>query len=114
MKDNKINHYCCICGTGYTSCDYCNDVKSYTPWRALTESIDHYKIYMIICDYRDNKISKQEARKMLSNIDISGWKDFKEGTKGLIAEILKKDVVESIELNKKTKSKKSNKDAKNE
>jgi hypothetical protein len=84
---SKINHYCCVCGIGYNSCDHCNGVKSYTPWRILTDSIDHYKIYIIVCDYRDKKITKDKAKEMLSHVDITGWETFKEGTKNLIAEI---------------------------
>ena len=90
MKD--INSYCVICGEGYHCCISCDDQKTMS-WRLITDSMNHFKVYMILCDYRDKKINKENAKKLLSQTDISGWENFKEGTKGLIKEILAEDKV---------------------
>lgn len=89
MKD--INSYCVICGEGYHCCISCDDQKT-TSWRLITDTMNHFKIYMILCDYRDKKITKEDAKKLLNQTDISGWKNFKDGTKSLIEEILAEKV----------------------
>ena len=88
---NKINHWCIICGKGYHACDSCDPVKSFTPWRTIADTIDHYKIYMIIKQYNSKMITKTEAKNMLTNIDLTGIKTFKDNVKTTLNEILKED-----------------------
>ena len=99
---NKINHWCIICGKGYHACDSCDSVKSFTPWRTLADTADHYKIYMVIKQYNANVIIKEEAKAMLANIDLTGMKDFKESVKKVLDEILKEDVPVRKSSKKKT------------
>ena len=47
----EINHWCVVCGKGYHACDSCNETKSFTPWRALTDSIEHFKIFTVLKDF---------------------------------------------------------------
>ena len=98
---NKINHWCIICGTGYHACDSCDSMKSFTPWRAIADTVDHYKIYVIIKQYKSNLITKEEARNMLLNIDLTGMENFKESVKNRLNEILK----EEIPIRKQSKKK---------
>ena len=67
----EINHWCVVCGKGYHACDSCNETKSFTPWRSLTDTIEHFKLFTILKDYNNKLIDKKEAKKMLSNIDLS-------------------------------------------
>lgn len=90
---NEINHWCVVCGVGYNSCDSCLNEKSFTPWRSITDSISHYKIFMILQDYNNKIISKIEAKAKLTLVDISGWENFKDGSKRLIEEILNEDII---------------------
>ena len=87
MNNEKVNHYCAICGNGYWCCISCED-KNIVSWRYLTDTIDHFKIYTVLCDYRDCNITKQEAKKLLYSIRIDGWENFKDSAKNLISEIL--------------------------
>ena len=80
----KINHWCIICGKGYHACDSCDEIQSFTPWRKLACSPEHYKLYILI--------TKEEVKSMLVNIDLTGMKDFKESTKKVLDEILKEDI----------------------
>lgn len=91
MQD--INHWCVVCGKGYHACDSCLEEKTFKPWRTLTDSIDHYKIFMILRDYDNKLISKTEAKKMLENVNIDGWQDFKESSKKVMSEIMKAEKV---------------------
>ena len=90
---NKINHWCIICGKGYHACDSCDSVKSFTPWRAIADTVGHYQIYMIIKQYNSKLITKSEARAMLKNLDLTDMESFKDSVKTTLSEILKEDVL---------------------
>lgn len=92
---NEINHYCIICGKGYHACNSCNEIKTFTPWRALTDTIEHFQLYMVLQDYIDKKITKAEARKELSNFDLSEKDTFKDSAKNAINEILNTKAVKA-------------------
>ncbi len=83
----EINHWCVICGNGYHACDTCNEIKKITPWKKLTDTIEHYKIFTVLKDYNNKVINKREAKKMLSGIDLSGRENFKESAKNLLNDI---------------------------
>lgn len=85
----KINHWCIVCGRGYHACDACENTKNYTPWRSLTDSAEHFKIFTILRDYSDKRISRDEARKLLSGMDLSHSDTFKDSAKKVLDEILK-------------------------
>lgn len=87
----EINHYCIICGKGYHACDSCAEVKTFQPWRVLTDSSEHWKIYMTIKDFNDGIISKDEAAKQLQNCDLTGRERFKPSAKASIDKILSDD-----------------------
>ena len=61
----KNNMTCAICGNKYTSCIVCDNVKTYKPWRTITDTIGCYKIYMAIHDYNNGSISKIKAKELL-------------------------------------------------
>lgn len=115
MKDNQdINHYCIVCGTGYHACDSCSEVKQFKPWRVLTDTIEHFKIYMTLNSYNNKKISKQEAQEELKSLNLVGWESFKESSKKVIRELLESENTNAPEINNtksnisaKTKSKKN-------
>lgn len=101
FMSKEINHWCVVCGKGYHACDSCNETKSFTPWRTLTDSIEHFKIFTILKDYNNKIINKKEAKKMLSNIDLSDKASFKESSRKLLDEILKEDIVDRKATRKK-------------
>ena len=90
----EINHWCVVCGKGYHACDSCNETKSFTPWRSLTDSIEHFKIFTVLKDYNNNLIDKKVAKEMLSNVDLSDKDSFKDSSKKLLDDIFKEDIVE--------------------
>ena len=105
-----INHHCIICGKGYHSCDSCNEIKSFTPWRTLTDTIEHFQLYNVLQDYVTKRITKFEARKELDKFNLSDKDSFTESAKNCIDEILKvklykdsKETNTKSVLNKNTK-----------
>ena len=88
MEDGKkINHYCVVCGVGYHACDSCVKEKTFTPWRTLTDTIEHFKIFMVLKDYNNKMIDRDQAKNLLSNVDLSGKENFKDSIKRLLADI---------------------------
>ena len=100
----EINHWCVLCVKGYHACDSCQDVRLFTPWRALTDSIDHFKIFMTLKDYNNGFVSKDEAREFLSQVNISDKDTYKESSRRLINEILRDDNSSRKNSKKKTES----------
>ena len=87
MAENNINAYCSICGEGYHICNSCLDQKSLKPWRTITDTIDHYKIYMAIHGYTLSK-NKEIAKQELQKCDLSGLEKFKPEIRAVIKEIM--------------------------
>lgn len=88
----KINHWCVLCGTGYHSCDLCNSSTAFTPWRALTDTLEHFKIFMILKDYNNRQIDRKNARELLSAFDLSGRENYKDSAKSVLADIFQDGV----------------------
>lgn len=61
-----LNSTCDICGKKYHTCITCKSVKTFKPWRTITDTIECYKIYMIIHDYTNNAITREKAKEELS------------------------------------------------
>lgn len=102
----EINHWCVVCGKGYHACDTCREIKSFAPWRTLTDTSEHYRVFLILKQFNNKLISKNEAREMLSNVDLTGREDFKESAKNVLDEIFKEEpVVHKSSKNNPTKPK---------
>lgn len=100
----KINHWCAVCGKGYHACDSCDSAKSFTPWRKFTCTIEHFQLFMILREFNNGSIPKEEARSLIGNFDLSEKDTFKEGARVVIEAILKDD-----EVVRKTTKKKATK-----
>lgn len=87
MTKNNINAYCSICGRGYHVCSSCLSQKTFKPWRAITDSMEHYKIYLAIHGYTISG-DKEKAKTELQNCDLNGSEDFKPNIKAVIKEIM--------------------------
>lgn len=83
----KINAYCDICGKGYHLCRTCQDVTSFTPWRVITDTAEHYKIFLILSEYTKTK-DKNATKEALSLCDLSELESFRESIKKTIKEIM--------------------------
>lgn len=84
---NKPNSTCCICGNDYYCCQDNQEIKSFTPWKRITCSLEHYKIFLILRDYTNQMISKEVAKEKLSKCNLSDVKHFAENIRYTINEI---------------------------
>lgn len=106
MAKEKINHWCVICGTGYHACDSCESIKSFKPWRTITDTSRCYQIYLVIKQYNSGVVDKQGARCMLENIgvQIDDIKGYKADVKATLTEIFKEDKFVKTESKKTDKT----------
>ena len=88
-QKQKYTHKCIVCGLEYRSCDNCQRIKSYTPWRALCDSWDHYQIYLLIRTFQENLDSKENIQAQLEKLGVTpgSYSDWPEGTQRLLDEI---------------------------
>jgi len=90
MSNKKINAHCTICGAGYHICNTCQQQKSFKSWRVVTDTVEHYKIYMAVHGYTLSR-DKETAKRELEKCDLSGLDDFTPSIKAVIQEILSEE-----------------------
>ena len=98
-----LNATCAICGKKYHVCNTCRETKTIKPWRSITDTIDCYKIYMIIYQYDRKEIGKEEAMEMLNSLTIPDT--LQDHIKKVIEEIKNGDDVDQTNIKKVTSKK---------
>ena len=83
----ELNATCDICGKKYHICSSCKEVKSFTPWRTVTDTMQHYIIFLALSEYTKTK-DKEKAKEELSKCDLSELDTFNENIKTAIKEIM--------------------------
>ena len=94
----ELNAICDICGKKYHICSSCKEVKSFTPWRTVTDTMQHYLIFLALSEYTKTK-DKEKAKEELSKCDLSELDTFNENIKTVIREIMaegKEKIVETV------------------
>lgn len=86
----ELNATCSICGKKYHVCNSCKEMTSFTPWRIVTDTRDHYMIFLVLSEYTKTK-NKTKAKNELSRCDLSELETFDNDVKRVIKEILKED-----------------------
>ena len=99
----EANSTCIICGKKYHLCVACERKKSnWKPWRRFVDKESCYNIYKVLNDYKFEKITKDEAKELLLNLDLSELDTFKENIKEKINNIMKAEkVVKSYKRKRK-------------
>ena len=90
MASKVLDHKCIICGTAYHACDSCREITTYTPWRMLCDTFDHYQVYLTIREWQEGWLTKNEAKKKLKVLGITSpaiYHNWPDGTKGLLDSI---------------------------
>lgn len=94
-EKTNLNATCSICGSKYHRCDTCAGIKSFEPWRTLVDTKEHYKIFLIIRDYTNKYMDKEEAKTLLSDCDLTGLDGFVLEIKNVINDIMSNDNTET-------------------
>ena len=88
MSNNKINNHCLICGKGYHVCNSCREIKQFSPWRTVVDTVNCFQIYTTLSDYNAGVIDTDKAREQLQNCDLSEKNSFKERPRKTIDTIM--------------------------
>lgn len=105
----QINAYCTVCGNGYHLCLSCKDKMKLQPWKAFTDTAEHYKIHQIIHGFSTKVYTKDEVRSKLKNVDLSDLETFKPNIKAIIKDVLKEESIEpSVQMDVPVASRKKN------
>lgn len=88
MMSEKNNTKCDICGKEYYVCQSCSEVTKFKPWRTVTDTFDHYMVFLALSNYHHNG-NVEEARKALSSCDLTDYESYNENIKSVIDEIMK-------------------------
>lgn len=86
--NSKHNSFCAICGKSYYYCHSCKDQARLHPYKIHTDTSEHFKVFTIVRGYSVGLYTKEEANKLLKNIDISDMNTFKDTIKSVLDEIL--------------------------
>lgn len=97
--DSKTNAVCDICGREYKVCRTCQGIQSFKPWRTVVDTLDHYRIYLVLSEYT-NTHDKEKAKHDLEYCDLSDIDSFTNRTRKVIAEILEDTTAPSITVQK--------------
>jgi hypothetical protein len=92
----RNNATCSICGRDYHVCLSCRDSVQLTPWKAYTDTAEHYKIYQIIRGVSTGMYDKREAKDKLKNVDLSDLNDLRPNIKKTIKDIIREPVPKSV------------------
>ena len=92
----ELNATCDICGKKYHICSSCKEVKSFTPWRTVTDTMQHYLIFLVLSEYTKTK-DKEKAKEELSKCDLSELDTFNENIKTVIREIMAEGKEKNVE-----------------
>lgn len=103
MAKEFLDHQCIICGTSYHACDSCRQIKTYTPWRMLCDTFEHYQVYLVIREWQEGLIKKDEAQRKLKELGVvrpAIYKDWPAGTKSLLDSIFEPTKKIKVEVTK--------------
>lgn len=106
---------CTICNNEYEVCNTCKNQKIFKPWRTVTDTIEHYKIYLAIHSYTVSN-NNELAREELQKCDLTGLESFNPEIKSVIKEIMagNEGTVEPVKVKTSYKKRKEYTEAKNE
>lgn len=84
-----LNAVCPICGKKYHVCDVCQKTQEFTPWRKITDTINCYKIFMILNEYTNGHTDQKTTRHKLDHCDLSDLENFQPSIKKTIEKIMR-------------------------
>lgn len=83
-KNNKV---CMVCGTRYTYCRGCGKDNGKPEWMAYFHNQNCHDIFEVCKDYKQKVVSAEEAKRVLSALDLSEKNLFPQSIKDILAEL---------------------------
>lgn len=79
---------CAVCGNQYEYCPHCNRDKDKPTWMFCFHDQNCHDIYDVTSKYEDGQISANEAKELLSKLDLSKKDNFGTSYKNAISKIM--------------------------
>lgn len=85
-------NWCRVCGKEYPVCHVCANTRTYTPWRIICDTNEHYRIWLVVEQYRKGIMSLESAQKQLTDLgcNMNNITDFIPAVRETIMEIIGK------------------------
>lgn len=102
MSENDTNKKrCATCGKLYKVCLTCEEARimGYNFWRATCDRPECYQVHLILHDFYYDKISKEDARKILNEILTEDMLPYTDNARNLIRQIFTEDPIETVVKN---------------
>ena len=80
---------CTVCGKPYKTCLSCKGLNITKPWRSITDTVNCYKIFLVLNQYNNHHITKEAAKRQLEEIPFIK-KDLKQSIQNEIDAIMAK------------------------
>lgn len=96
MSDMKSGRRECVtCGKLYKICRTCEEAKAQGRlfWRGTCDTTECYQVHMILKEFVDSLISKEDARAILENILTEEMLPYTENARGIIEKIFEQEEV---------------------
>lgn len=78
---------CIVCGKEYEMCRSCDPSVMFS-WKLMTDTTEHFGIYMVLKDYNDGIITIDKAKELLEQYDLSEKDTFIDDVRKCIDKIL--------------------------
>lgn len=93
----KLNRKCIICGTRYSYCPHCSEDTNKPTWMAIFCGENCKDIYTTLDDFRDGRISREDAQTVLNGLDLSPIEKLPKNFQEIFNEIIVKKDIEAMD-----------------
>lgn len=93
----KLNRKCIICGTRYSYCPHCSEDANKPTWMAIFCGENCKDIYTTLDDFRDGRISREDAQTVLNGLDLSPIEKLPKNFQEIFNEIIVKKDIEAMD-----------------
>lgn len=84
----RFNRTCILCGKQYKFCSDCRDYEHIEPWHNIYCSENCRSVFNVSVDWSLKKITKDQAKEILSACDLSNRANFKADILTVVNEIM--------------------------
>lgn len=93
----KLNRKCIICGTRYSYCPHCSEDANKPTWMAIFCGENCKDVYTTLDDFRDGRISKEDAQTVLNGLDLSPIEKLPKNFQEIFNEIMVEEDIKTMD-----------------
>lgn len=93
----KLNRKCIICGTRYSYCPHCSEDTNKPTWMAIFCGENCKDIYTTLDDFRDGRMSKEDAQVVLNGLDLSPIEKLPKNFQEIFNEIMVEEDIKTMD-----------------